>query len=342
MGHPNPDLLLSSYDYHLPPELIAKYPVTPRDSARLLVYNRQTGEITDAIFRDLLEFVPEGVHFIFNDTKVIKARLKGEKETGGKIELLLNRPLPDGKFQVYIRGRVKPGTRLIFGGGSLTGEVVELLPDGSRIVQFQNREGERLEFPTLLPYLEKLGEVPIPPYLQREAERIDELHYQTIFARREGAVASPTASLHFTPELMEKIPLKHFLTLHVGAGTFKPVEVENILEHQIHSEYYQIPGETAQIIDSSAPILAVGTTSTRSIEYYHRTKKRFGECDLFLHPLNPPQRVTHLLTNFHLPKSTLLMLVSAFVGREKCLELYRYAIDKKYRFYSYGDAMLIL
>jgi S-adenosylmethionine:tRNA ribosyltransferase-isomerase len=342
MGHPNPDLLLSSYDYHLPPELIAKYPVTPRDSARLLVYNRQTGEITDAIFRDLLEFVPEGVHFIFNDTKVIKARLKGEKKTGGKIELLLNRPLPDGKFQVYIRGRVKPGTRLIFGGGSLTGEVVELLPDGSRIVQFQNREGERLEFPTLLPYLEKLGEVPIPPYLQREAERIDELHYQTIFARREGAVASPTASLHFTPELMEKIPLKHFLTLHVGAGTFKPVEVENILEHQIHSEYYQIPGETAQIIDSSAPILAVGTTSTRSIEYYHRTKKRFGECDLFLHPLNPPQRVTHLLTNFHLPKSTLLMLVSAFVGREKCLELYHYAIDKKYRFYSYGDAMLIL
>lgn len=337
----HPDLLLSNYDFELPPELIAKYPANPRDSARLLVYDRKSGEIREGIFRDLLKFVPEGVHFIFNDTKVVKARLHGRKLTGGKVELLVNRPVGKGLFSVYIRGRVKPGSRLEFSGG-LEAEVVELLPDGSRLVHFFHRGRGPLQFQELLPILDQIGEVPIPPYLQRLPEEVDSREYQTIFARKAGAVAAPTASLHFTPELLEQIPNKHFLTLHVGAGTFKPVEVENILEHQIHSEYYEIPPETAEVIGSEAPLLAVGTTSARAIEYYARTGKRFGECDLFLHPFNPPIRVTHLLTNFHLPKSTLLMLVASFVGRERALELYWYAIDRRYRFYSYGDGMLIL
>jgi S-adenosylmethionine:tRNA ribosyltransferase-isomerase len=163
-----------------------------------------------------------------------------------------------------------------------------------------------------------------------------------VFARKVGAVAAPTASLHFTPSLLEEIEKKAYLTLHVGAGTFKPVEVDDIREHKMHSEYFEIPLSTAKILDSDEEIVAVGTTSTRTIEYYARTKKREGECDLFLNPLNPPIRVNHLLTNFHLPKSTLIMLVAAFIGREKTLKLYQKAIDKKYRFYSYGDAMLII
>ncbi|MEO1942332.1 MAG: tRNA preQ1(34) S-adenosylmethionine ribosyltransferase-isomerase QueA [Campylobacterales bacterium] len=339
---PHPDLLLSNYDFNLPEELIAKYPANPRDSARLLVYNRKNGEIREGIFRNLLEFLPEGVHFIFNDTKVVKARLYGRKETGGRVELLLNRPVGEGLFSVYIRGKVRPGVKLLFGEGELEAEVVELLPDGARLVHFCHRGRGPLQFQELLPILDRIGEVPIPPYLQRPPEEVDIREYQTIFARKAGAVAAPTASLHFTPELMEQIPNKHFLTLHVGAGTFKPVEVENILDHRIHSEYYEIPPETAEIINLDTPLLAVGTTSARAIEYCARTGKRFGECDLFLHPFNPPIRITHLLTNFHLPKSTLLMLVASFVGREKALELYRYAIDRKYRFYSYGDGMLIL
>jgi S-adenosylmethionine:tRNA ribosyltransferase-isomerase len=339
-GNLHPDLLLSNYDYHLPPELIAKYPADPRDSARLMVYDRRTGKVTHTIFKNLMEFMPEGVHFIFNNTKVIKARLYGRKTTGGRVELFLNRPLSGNRYEVYLRGRVKVGTHLLFPGG-LEGKVVELLPDGGRVVElFLNGKG--VQFEELVQFLEKWGEVPIPPYLNRPPEEGEEERYQTVFAQKEGAVAAPTASLHFTPQLLAQIPHKHFLTLHVGAGTFKPVESENILEHQIHSEYYEIPPETAEIIDSDYQLLAVGTTAVRAIEHYHRTGQRVGECNLFLHPFNPPQRVNHLITNFHLPKSTLLMLVSAFVGRETCLNLYRIAVEEGYRFYSYGDGMLIL
>jgi S-adenosylmethionine:tRNA ribosyltransferase-isomerase len=332
------DFLVTSYDYNLPEELIAKYPVTPRDLAKLLVYDRNKDKIIHTIFRNILDFVPN-VAFIFNNTKVIKARIFGKKETGGKVELLLNRPYKNG-YLVYIRGKVKVGSKLFF-DDKLVAEVVELLNDGSRIVEFY-KNNKKLSFLELVNILEKIGHVPLPPYIKRDDEKIDEKEYQTVFAKKEGAVAAPTASLHFTDELMNKIKEKYFLTLHVGAGTFKPVEVDDIREHIMHSEFYEIPSKTAEILDSDKEIVAVGTTVTRTIEYYVRTKKLNGECDLFLNPLNPPIRVNHLLTNFHLPKSTLIMLVASFIGREKTIQIYKEAIEKRYRFYSYGDAMLIL
>ena len=337
------DLLVKNYDYKLPEELIAKYPITPRDEAKLLVYDRKKDKIIHTVFKNILDFTGEG-HFVFNNTKVIKARIFGKKDTGGKIELLLNRPFGE-KYLVYIRGKVKVGTKLYFDKG-LSAEVVELLPDGSRVVSFkwkmENGKWKILDFLELVKILEEIGHVPLPPYIKREDEKIDEVEYQTVFAKKEGAVAAPTASLHFTKELLDKIKHKHYLTLHVGAGTFKPVEVENIKEHIMHSEFYEIPENTAKILDSDTKIVAVGTTVTRTVEYYARTKKLKGECDLFLNPLNPPIRVNHILTNFHLPKSTLIMLVASFIGRQKTLEIYKEAIEKKYRFYSYGDAMLII
>ena len=337
------DLLVKSYDYNLPEELIAKYPLTPRDSAKLLVYDRKTDKVIHTTFKNILDFVGDK-HFIFNNTKVIKARIFGVKETGGKVELLLNRVFED-KFLVYIRGKVKKGTKLFFDKG-LTAEVVELLEDGSRVVEFkwkmENGKWKIVDFLELVKILEEIGHVPLPPYIKRGDEKTDEVEYQTVFAKKEGAVAAPTASLHFTKELLDNIKNKHYLTLHVGAGTFKPVDVENIQEHKMHSEFFEIPKDTATILDSDEKIVAVGTTVTRTVEYYARTKKLKGECDLFLNPLNPPIRVDHLVTNFHLPKSTLIMLVASFIGRKKTLELYKEAIDKRYRFYSYGDAMLII
>ncbi len=332
------DLQVASYDYELPKDLIASYPANPRDEARLLVYDRKTDTITHTIFKNILDFVGDS-NFVFNDTKVLKARIFGKKESGGKVELLLNRPFGD-KFLVYIRGKVKVGHRLFF-DENLVVEVVELREDGSRLVDFY-QNNKKLEFLELVEILDKIGHTPLPPYINRKDEVLDEKEYQTRFAKNYGAVAAPTASLHFTDELLSKIQNKYFLTLHVGAGTFKPVEAENILHHPMHSEFFEIPQKTAKLLDSCADIVAVGTTSTRTIEYYARKKKLFGECDLFLHPKNPPIRVDRLLTNFHLPKSTLIMLVSAFIGREKTLKLYDIAIKEKYRFYSYGDAMLIL
>ena len=334
----NLDLLVESYNYSLPKELIATYPVTPRDSAKLLVYNRKNGEIIHTTFNKILDFIGDS-HFIFNDTKVVKARIFGKKETGGKIELLLNRPF-ENNFLVYIRGKVKIGTKLFFENG-LIGEVIQLNNDGSRVVSFF-KDSKKLDFLELVNILNQIGHIPLPPYINREDEKLDEEEYQTKFAKNYGAVAAPTASLHFTDELLNRIKNKHFLTLHVGAGTFKPVEVESILEHNMHSEFFEIPEETSKILDSKIDIVAVGTTATRTIEYYARTKKMVGECNLFLHPQNKPIRVNKLITNFHLPKSTLIMLVSSFIGREKSLELYEIAIKEGYRFYSYGDAMLII
>jgi len=337
------DLLVSSYDYELPEELIAKYPITPRDEAKLLVYDRKKDKIIHTKFKNILKFLKDS-HFIFNNTKVIKARIYGKKESGGKVELLLNRPYKEN-YLVYIRGKIKVGSKLFF-DQNLMAEVLELFEDGSRIVKFklikENEESKILDFYKLVKILEEIGHVPLPPYIKRSDEKIDEEEYQSVFAKEAGAVAAPTASLHFTDELLSKIKNKSFLTLHVGAGTFKPVEVEDIREHKMHSEFFEIPKETAKILDSNKEIVAVGTTVTRTIEYYARTKKLKGECDLFLNPLNPPIRVNHLITNFHLPKSTLIMLVAAFIGREKTLELYEIAKKEKYRFYSYGDAMLIL
>lgn len=334
---------LADYDFEFPEELIAQEPAKPKDSARLLVYDRKTDTIVHSTFNRILDFLPLGCEVLLNDTKVIKARLYGTKDSGGRIELLFQKPLTDTTFLVNIRGKVKVGTDLIF-DSSLRARVLNLNEDGTRVVAFSLRAKE-LAFHELLPELEKIGHVPLPPYIKRDDNEKDSRDYQPLFAAREGAVAAPTASLHFTPELFKKLQLSHpvhYLTLHVGIGTFKPVETENIHDHPMHSEYYEIPDATREVIDSDKKILAVGTTVTRTVEYYARTKQQQGECDLFLNPDNPPIRVDHLLTNFHLPKSTLVMLVAAFVGREKMLELYREAIKEHYRFFSYGDTMLIL
>jgi len=336
------ELLTESYDYRLPEELIASEPVHPRDHARLLVYDRATDTLTHTTFRHLLDFLPACDVFL-NDTRVIKARIFGKKESGGKVELLFNKPLDAHRYLVMVRGKVRIGTELFF-DKELTATVRELNEDGSRVVTFARKKKE-IRFEELVSLLDEIGHIPLPPYMQREDRKEDETDYQTLFAKNAGAVAAPTASLHFTPELFEKLKERHpthTLTLHVGAGTFKPVETENIMDHPMHSEYFHIPDSSAEILESDRPILAIGTTVTRTIEYYARTGKRDGECDLFLNPLNPPRRVTHLLTNFHLPKSTLIMLVSAFIGREKTLQLYKEAIANNYRFFSYGDAMLIL
>ena len=340
----NKELLTSSYDFTLPNDLIANYPASPRNHAKLLVYDRTSDTITHTFFYKLEEFLPQKCALIFNDTKVIKARLFGHKQSGGKIELLINRALNAHDINVYIRGKVKVGTEIFF-EDNLKAKVTRLHNDGSREVHFY-QNNTLLRFEELLPIIDKIGHIPLPPYIQRADEDADANEYQSVFAAQEGAVAAPTASLHFTSEQHEKICKNHkhaYVTLHVGSGTFKPVEVDIITEHPMHSEYYDISKEAKEILDSDIPIVSVGTTATRTIEFYARHKGQTkGEANLFLHPNNKPLRVNHLLTNFHLPKSTLLMLVASFVGLEKTQELYAEAIKEKYRFYSYGDAMLIL
>ncbi len=336
-------LKTSSYDYFLPKELIATKPVTPPDSAKLLVYDRKSDTITHTTYKNLMEFLPKNLNILLNDTKVIKARIFGHKESGGKIELLLNKPLPNNEFLCLIGGKVKVGTQLIF-ENNLKATVLKLNSDGTREVKFFQNEIE-LDFLTLVEVLNSIGHLPLPPYMNREDDKSDETNYQTLFAKNYGAVAAPTASLHFTPKLLEDLNNNYnveYLTLHVGAGTFKPVDSEDILNHPMHSEYYNIPANAKKLINEDKPLLAVGTTVTRTIEYYFRTNQEQGECDLFLNPLNKPFRVNHLLTNFHLPKSTLIMLIASFIGVEKTLELYEIAIKNNYRFYSYGDGMLII
>ena len=352
--HSTEHLLTKNYDYELPDGFIATTPIYPRDHAKLLVYERKTETITHTTFKHLLEFVPKTCDVFLNDTRVIKARIFGVKKAksinkkgftqgGGKVELLFNKPLDAHHYLVMIRGKVHIGTKLLF-DDNLAATVTALHDDGSRVVTFTHKD-KPVRFEELVLILDKIGHLPLPPYMQREDTKEDERDYQTLFAKHAGAVAAPTASLHFTPTLFKALEQRHKthkITLHVGAGTFKPVEVEHILQHPMHSEYFHIPQSAVDILEQNTPILAIGTTVTRTLEYYVRTGKTQGECDLFLHPHNPPRRVTHLLTNFHLPKSTLIMLVSAFIGREKTLSLYKEAIKENYRFFSYGDAMLIL
>lgn len=336
-------LKTSSYDFVLPQSKIATTPIIPADNAKLLVYNRKEDSITHTIFKNIMDFLPEDLTIFLNDTKVIKARIFGTKPSGAKIELLLNKPLFMDRFLVMIRGKVKENTILLF-DNNLSAKVLELNEDGSRVVEFF-RDEKKLDFTQLIEILNEIGHIPLPPYMQREDTKDDETNYQTLFAKKDGAVAAPTASLHFTPELLEKLEKKYglnYLTLHVGAGTFKPVDVEDILSHPMHSEYFEINSLCKEKIDSAKNILAVGTTVTRTLEFYARKNMICGECDLFLNPQNKPIIVNHLLTNFHLPKSTLIMLVASFIGLEKTLELYDIAIKKDYRFYSYGDAMLII
>ena len=336
-------LKTSSYDYNLPKNQIATYPVTPADSAKLLVFNRNTNTIIHSTFKDILEFLPNDLSIFLNDTKVIKARIFGLKDSGGQIELLLNKPLFMDRYLVMIRGKVRVGTKLLF-DENLSAIIEEVNEDGSRIVEFFQEE-KKLDFLSLVEILNKIGHLPLPPYMNREDEKQDEQNYQTLFAKNYGAVAAPTASLHFTPELLKNLEEKYglnYLTLHVGAGTFKPVDVEDILSHPMHSEYFEIGIDAKKNLDKANKVLAVGTTVTRTIEYYARTNKIQGECDLFLNPANKPIKVDYLLTNFHLPKSTLIMLVASFIGLEKTLEIYETAIKENYRFYSYGDGMLII
>ncbi|WP_321778963.1 tRNA preQ1(34) S-adenosylmethionine ribosyltransferase-isomerase QueA [Sulfurimonas sp.] len=338
------ELLTSSYDFTLPSKLIATHPASPRDNAKLLVYNRKTNEVTHTYFYDFEKFIPKNCALIFNDTKVIKARIFGKKSSGGKIELLINRPLDANNINVYIRGKVKPNTKIYF-DANLIAVVKEIKDDGSRVVNFYIKT-KLLRFEDLLPIIDKIGHIPLPPYIQREDTTQDVSEYQSVFAKEEGAVAAPTASLHFTQEQHKRICDNYthaFITLHVGSGTFKPVEVKTITDHPMHSEYYDISDKAKKLLDSNTSILSIGTTSTRTIEFYEKHGKiQRGEANLFLHPNNKPSRVNHLLTNFHLPKSTLLMLVASFVGVDKTQELYAEAIKNEYRFYSYGDAMLIL
>jgi len=347
-------LKTEAYDYTLPQELIATVPASPRDACKLLIFNRKDQSITHTVFSKIDDFLPQECAILCNDTKVIKARIFGTKPTGGKVELLINKPLNATEVSCLIRGKLTSGMKLYFTADAslpytvlndvLIAEVKSLDEDGSRVVEF-SLNNKTLCFEELILVLDKIGHIPLPPYMNREDDKSDEDEYQTVFSTKAGAVAAPTASLHFTPELFDAIKAKHpteFLTLHVGAGTFKPVEADVITEHPMHSEYYHIPEQALDIIHSKKPILAIGTTVTRTVEYYARTQKSEGEANLFLHPNNPPVRINHLLTNFHLPKSTLLMLVASFVGLQQSQDIYKEAIEKNYRFFSYGDAMLII
>ena len=335
------DIYLKNYDYKLDENLIAKYPSIPKEEGRLLVYERSKDKISHLKFKDLCEILPPCV-LVFNDSKVIKARIFGKKESGAKCELFFHRAENDFEFIVQIKARVKKEDILFFNEGVRV-RVLELFEDGLRKVEFFKKE--RLNHKDILAFLEKNGHMPLPPYIKREDEKEDLFLYQSIFAKNLGSVAAPTASLHFSKEMMKELEKKHkiyYLSLHIGAGTFKNVECEKILEHKMHEEAFFIDEKLEKILLSKEKILAIGTTSARTIENFIRTKQREGLCSLFLHPKNPPKRVDYLLTNFHLPKSSLIMLVSAFIGRKKTLELYDLAIKQGYKFYSYGDAMLIL
>jgi len=336
-------LKVSSYYYDLPPHLIASTPSYPKDEGKLLIYERATKKITHTTFGKIFDFIPKDTNIVLNDTKVIKARIFGTKQSGGRVELLLNSPKPDSQFLVYIKGRVKKDIKIFF-EDNLIAIVKQLHDDGTRTVEFFLHD-KQLAFIELEQILTKIGHIPLPPYIKREDTKEDEEEYQSVFAKNIGAVAAPTASLHFDENSFKKLKDMfdtHFITLHVGAGTFKSIEVETIDKHKMHSEWYDIPKATKQLLDSSKPILAIGTTVTRTIEYYTREKKQQGYSDLFLHPDNTPQRVNHLLTNFHLPSSTLIMLVASFTSLEETLSLYQEAIKEEYMFYSYGDGMLVI
>ena len=334
---------LSDYDYHLPEELIAKYPVEPRDSCRLMVLDRKTQKIEHRIFRDIVDYLQEGDLLVLNDTKVIPARLIGRKTTGAKIEILLLRPYTDNEWEVLIKNikRLKPGQEVII-GEDFKAVLLEKYQEGKARVKLIGDNIKEL--------INKYGHVPLPPYIERQDEERDKETYQTVFARKEGAVASPTAGLHFTKELLKKLEekgiKKAFCTLHVGLGTFRPIQTEDITKHKMHEEFYQIPEETLQAIretkEKGKRVIAVGTTVVRTLETYAQTGKKEGFSDIFIYPPYQFKMVDALITNFHLPKSTLILLVSAFAGKEFIFKAYNEAIQQKYRFFSYGDAMLIL
>lgn len=339
---------LKDFYYDLPEELIAQDPIEDRSASRLMHVDRFSGELEHRIFKDVIEYLNEGDCLVINNTKVIPARLMGEREnTGAVIEVLLLKRRENDIWETLVKPgkKCKVGTRIIFGEGLLTGTVIEVVEEGNRLIKFEY-EGIFEEI------LDKLGQMPLPPYITHKLQ--DKNRYQTVYAKHEGSAAAPTAGLHFTKELLKKIEDKGVIianvTLHVGLGTFRPVKVDNILEHHMHSEFYMIEEEEAKKINDAKKnghkVIAVGTTSCRTLESATDEngilKATSGNTDIFIYPGYKFKMIDGLITNFHLPESTLLMLVSAFSSREIMLEAYKKAVEEKYRFFSFGDAMIII
>ena len=336
----------SDFYFDLPEELIAQTPLERRDSSRLLHLDKTTGELEHRHFYDLLDYLREGDCMVFNDSRVLPARLIGTRPTGGSVELVLLRDLGEGCWECLSRpGRkTRPGTEILFGDGELKATVESVAEGGNRIVRF-DYEGIFLEV------LERLGKMPLPPYIKEELQ--DSERYQTVYSREIGSAAAPTAGLHFTKELMEKIAAKGvklcYVTLHVGLGTFRPVKAEEIEDHEMHSEFCIIPEETARIVSETKKnggrVIAVGTTSCRTLESFAREDGSLpatsGWTNIFIYPGYTFKCIDALVTNFHLPESTLIMLVSALAGREHVLHAYEEAVKERYRFFSFGDAMFI-
>lgn len=338
----------ADFDFYLPEELIAQVPLEQRDSSRLLVVDKTTGKMTDSHFDHIIDELEPGDALVMNNTRVLPARLYGHKpDTQGHVELLLLKNTQGDQWEVLAKPakRLKVGTKVAFGDGRLTATIVEELEHGGRIVEFAY-EGIFLEI------LESLGEMPLPPYIHEKLE--DRERYQTVYAKENGSAAAPTAGLHFTQELLERIEAKGvklvYLTLHVGLGTFRPVSVDNVEEHEMHSEFYHLSAEAAQTLnevkENGGRIVAVGTTSIRTLEtignkFDGRLEADSGWTNIFIKPGYEFRIIDAFSTNFHLPKSTLVMLVSAFAGRELTLAAYQHAVEERYRFFSFGDAMFI-
>jgi len=332
--------------YDLPEELIAQTPLQQRDSSRLCVLDRKSGQVTHRHFYDVIEYLQPGDCLVMNDSRVLPARLLGRRPTGGAVEFLLLRDLGDKKWECLAKpGRkLQTGAQVIFGNGELTATVTEVKEDGNRVVEF-HYEGIFLEV------LERLGKMPLPPYIKAELQ--DQERYQTVYSREVGSAAAPTAGLHFTNELLDKIRQKGittaFVTLHVGLGTFRPVKAETIAEHHMHSELCMISEETAAILNKTKAaggrVICVGTTSCRTLESLVNDDGSFSAkskwTEIFIYPGYTFKAMDGLITNFHLPESTLVMLVSAFAGRENVLGAYNEAVKEQYRFFSFGDAMFI-
>ncbi|UOR12199.1 tRNA preQ1(34) S-adenosylmethionine ribosyltransferase-isomerase QueA [Halobacillus amylolyticus] len=339
---------VKQYDFDLPEELIAQVPLLDRASSRLMVLNREEQVISHRHFSDIKQFLQAGDCLVLNDTRVLPARLYGsKKDTGGKVEVLLLHQDHEDEWEVLVKPakKVKIGTEIIFGEGKLVAECIGLSEHGGRKVRF-SYEGIFLEV------LESLGEMPLPPYIKEQLS--DQERYQTVYAKEEGSAAAPTAGLHFTKELLADLKKSGveiaYLTLHVGLGTFRPVSVENVEEHEMHAEFYRLSQETAEqllrVKRNGGRIISVGTTSTRTLETimrdYGTFKEASGWTDIFIYPPYQLRAIDGLMTNFHLPQSTLIMLVSALAGRDFILEAYKKAVEERYRFFSFGDAMLIL
>ncbi len=401
---------LSSYDYDLPSELIATYPAIPKENARLLVYERASGKIRHSTFGKLLDFIPAQTTIILNDTRVLKARIYGTRfcqhsadndksnnnpnnkksqKSGGQREILFHRFITPQEANLHkvqqtidsmqtpyalcqTKGRLKNGDMLLMPNG-YEARILTTLENGYKIILFNHaKKVDSLAQNDILQMLESIGHIPLPPYIKRDDEKLDESEYQSVFASKNGSIAAPTASLHFSTQMLKELKSRFktaMLTLHIGAGTFAPVVASDIRAHKMHKEMLTIPIKTQEIIHNADKILCVGSSSMRGVECYARALQDFRktnilqdfrksinmakncqnlaqdfitQCDIFLHPQNPPTKTDFLLTNFHLPKSTLIMLVASMVGADKWRKIYDEAIAKKYRFYSYGDAMLIL